>query len=626
MRPLKEIIKLILRPGLRRSLVEVFFLFFLVILLTATVFYITGEEMMIQKFNRGVVFDESTYPDEVLESFVMSRISHSTRQQKKSLSEKDSKLLDDFLKKISTDISNTFDKGEFDLALKRYLDSALVGRGDPIYITPLDPTALNDLSQTHMSPARVFGVFSNKPEVLLIPLLLVILAFLMAPRILKPVKELTKAAENLTTGDWDSPIKVEERDEIAKLANAFDIMRETLREKVNNLEMTTQELAKELAEKNVTLDRAKLLQRRLVPDYYEKGQLKVATGFMPMEEMGGDFVDMQDIGGGRIAFIFGDVEGHGVPSSFNMMSVLTVFRLRIHEKMSPTEIAGEINRMICRDREFPDSTYTATALTGVIDINQGTIEIVNSGHPNPILWSSKTNACYEITEGNPVLGISEEYLFKSVTITIVENDKLLLFTDGLIWLTDNDGNYFGAERLMDILAQDHDLTVEQIITRITERIRRFKAPHQTHEDDILFSVFALEPEAWSYLQIPPGTKDEVIDDIIRHLEREHIPNHIISDFRLAMDELITNALAHGIKGDPTRKIHIRYTISRGEIRMRIRDEGEGFKHDSKTFLLDSANIYEAGHRGLYLVKAIMDEMVYNEKGNEVTIVKKIRDV
>ena len=60
-----------------------------------------------------------------------------------------------------------------------------------------------------------------------------------------------------------------------------------------------------------------------------------------------------------------------------------------------------------------------------------------------------------------------------------------------------------------------------------------------------------------------------------------------------------------------------------EVRMQVTDEGEGFPRDIATFLLDKSQIYEPGKRGVYLVKSIMDEMIYNEKGNEVTIVKRI---
>jgi len=624
MRHLNEIIQLILRPGLRRSLVEVFFLFFLVILLTATFFYITGQEMMLKKLNSGITLDELQIPVELLDPMFASAVNQVLKENGKQLTDEERKALDLYVSRIRPDIVKNIDKKELNRTIEQFLNERLAADNKALYVAPVDETTLKDLMSTHISPGRIFGVFANKPEVLLIPLLLVVLALLMAPRILKPIKDLTRAAENLATGDWNTRIEVKEQDEIATLAGAFEIMRENIREKVQRLEMTTQELAKELAEKSMTLDRARELQRRLVPSYYERSNLKVATGFMPMEELGGDFVDLQDIGGDRLAFIFGDVEGHGISASFNMMAILTMFRFRIHGETPPDQLAIELNHMIFRDHENPDKAFTATALVGIIDLNAGKIEIVNAGHPNPVLWSEKLGQCVEITQGYPILGISDENEYKSTTIDVGENDKLLLFTDGLMWITDKDGNYFGTERLTEILCQDHDLEADQIITRISDRIRRFMTNNQIHIDDILFALFSFEPEIWSYLQIPPLTKESVMDEIIHQFEKEKIPNHIISDFRLAMDELITNAMIHGNLGDLYKKIFIKYSIGRGEVRMKIRDEGEGFKHDAKIFLLDSASLFEVGRRGIYLVKSIMDEMFYNDKGNEVTIIKKIK--
>jgi len=70
-----------------------------------------------------------------------------------------------------------------------------------------------------------------------------------------------------------------------------------------------------------------------------------------------------------------------------------------------------------------------------------------------------------------------------------------------------------------------------------------------------------------------------------------------------------------------RRIHVTADIQRSEARFVIRDDGPGFDAAAwmkKPILL---NADDAGHRGLSLVRSIMDEVQYNAAGNEVTLIK-----
>jgi len=620
MRPVKQYAKFVLKPGLRRALVEVFLLFFLVIALAVVFFYMAGEELMLDNFRDGDMMENIQLPSELIQPVIDSAIDSAADEIARNHPDAGEWLSKD----LKTEYRKHLDKDEFEKCILDHYKSILhISDGDSIYITRIDTDTKNDLSKSYINPGRFYRALFAKPEVLLIPLLLIFLAFLMAPRILKSIKTLTISAENLATGDLDTEISVDEIDEVGILGRALDKMRINLKENIIELQNTAHELANELNEKNVMLDKARNLQRSFFPEYVEKGSLKVATGFMPCEDLGGDFFDLLDLGAGKICFIFGDVEGHGISASFNMMSVLTVFRLRCRENPNPEYIAHEINEMIFRERDDISRQFSATALIGIIDMNTDNVTFVNAGHPNPIIWRSRKEAAEELTDGNPLLGIQENYIYKTVTLDIEEDDKLLLYTDGLIWNVNADGEYFGIERLSDLFARNCDLQAEDIINIINDQIKRFKSAKQQNDDDILFSVFSFEAERWSYLQIPPLTKDDAITEIVNSLEKFGIPNDIISDFHLSMDELITNAIYHGNREDKSKNVYVKYMYNHSEVRMQVSDEGEGFLRDSSTFFLDREQIYEAGKRGIYLVKSLMDEMFYNEKGNEVTIVKRI---
>jgi len=70
-----------------------------------------------------------------------------------------------------------------------------------------------------------------------------------------------------------------------------------------------------------------------------------------------------------------------------------------------------------------------------------------------------------------------------------------------------------------------------------------------------------------------------------------------------------------------RRIHVRVQITREKAVITIRDEGLGFDPESLPDPTDAANLEKPGGRGVMLMQAFADEVIYNEKGNEVTLVK-----
>jgi anti-sigma regulatory factor (Ser/Thr protein kinase) len=106
---------------------------------------------------------------------------------------------------------------------------------------------------------------------------------------------------------------------------------------------------------------------------------------------------------------------------------------------------------------------------------------------------------------------------------------------------------------------------------------------------------------------------------------------IMTSFR----ELLLNAMEHGAKFDPKAKIHVGYLRTSRMVLYYVRDPGTGFElattdhsalnNPKEDQLRHIAVRIEKGLRaggfGIYLAKELMDDVVYNEIGNEVIIVK-----
>jgi CheY-like chemotaxis protein len=102
------------------------------------------------------------------------------------------------------------------------------------------------------------------------------------------------------------------------------------------------------------------------------------------------------------------------------------------------------------------------------------------------------------------------------------------------------------------------------------------------------------------------------------------------ELRLALEEIVRNAIEWGNKNDPTKMLRLSYCLLLDRITFRVEDEGKGFDPASlKDPSLDPrAHIQErraSGKRmggwGIFLARKMVDEVTFNRKGNVVFLTK-----
>ena len=119
----------------------------------------------------------------------------------------------------------------------------------------------------------------------------------------------------------------------------------------------------------------------------------------------------------------------------------------------------------------------------------------------------------------------------------------------------------------------------------------------------------------------PQSRETVEKAIMEVLERRSCGEDVLFAVRLALEEAVVNAIRHGNKSDPDKKIHISYLVENARLVINVEDEGEGFDLDSVPDPTAEENL-EADHgRGILLMRVYMDEVVYSERGNRVTLIK-----
>ena len=95
----------------------------------------------------------------------------------------------------------------------------------------------------------------------------------------------------------------------------------------------------------------------------------------------------------------------------------------------------------------------------------------------------------------------------------------------------------------------------------------------------------------------------------------------IFGIHLALEEALVNAVKHGNSGQSGKKVMVEYCATDQKFEITIEDQGPGFVPVEVPDPREKSNLYKSSGRGLLLMRAYMDKVEFNEKGNLIRLVK-----
>jgi len=95
---------------------------------------------------------------------------------------------------------------------------------------------------------------------------------------------------------------------------------------------------------------------------------------------------------------------------------------------------------------------------------------------------------------------------------------------------------------------------------------------------------------------------------------------------VAIRESVINAIRHGNQNDASKRVFVDFDRDASELRIRVRDEGDGFDPDTLADPLAPENLLKASGRGIFLIRSFMDDVRLqraSEGGMEVLMIKRV---
>ena len=188
------------------------------------------------------------------------------------------------------------------------------------------------------------------------------------------------------------------------------------------------------------LREAREIQDNLLPKKLpEVAGYQVAAITQPLRFVGGDYYSVVRISERHTALCIADVAGKGLPAALLMSSLQAALKPLICQRLAPRELCHRLNRILC------DLTPVGKFISffyAVLDGVDNRLTYCNAGH-NPPLLIRGDGTFMELKAAGAVLGQFLRWLYEQIELQMRRDDKLLLFTDGLVEACNADEESFG---------------------------------------------------------------------------------------------------------------------------------------------------------------------------------------
>lgn len=387
---------------------------------------------------------------------------------------------------------------------------------------------------------------------------------------------------------------------------------------------------------------------------------------------------------GDINVLLGDFTGHGLSSAIGAIPLSDTFRTMTDKGYGPLDIVKQINRKM--HRLLPTHMFLALSMVS-FSISERVAYVWNAGMEDIFIFDASTGLLkHRIASFHPPLGIVAHLLneIKPEVIPLGEQDRIILYSDGIVEARNRSGNFFGEQRLIEAtqqgfedgdvqghiiaalevfcedLPQDDDVSLVDINCDVAlyDDLTNMNSSEQVVDTtDVDIELNGETMEQWTWQMSLLGNKLSHVNPvplIMNQLQELEGPGDHWHSLFTVLTELYVNALDHGVlKLDSAMKnspegfaqyfeekdlrlenidknsfvkiqLHHETVETGGRLSITIVDSGNGFEFSPwiENDLCEDTSLAtnQFSGRGIKLVRQICKKLLYLENGSVVKAV------
>ncbi|MBU0475391.1 MAG: SpoIIE family protein phosphatase [Bacteroidetes bacterium] len=257
---------------------------------------------------------------------------------------------------------------------------------------------------------------------------------------------------------------------------------------IENSILFKETLEKQKLEKDLEI--AKKIQRNLLPSKLPKMKnFEIAAFNNAAKQVGGDYYDALKLSDGKILVAIADVSGKGVQAALLMANLQAFLQAISKQNKELGEASNLLNDLVS------DNTSDGRFITffwGILNDETLNFESVNMGHNPPLII--RDGKIIKLKVGGMIMGVMPTIApYKKEITTLMKDDLVILFTDGITEAMDQDQNEFSDEKLEELSLTLSNNSAEESLEKILDAVNKHTDGTE-QSDDITCIVIKVKRE------------------------------------------------------------------------------------------------------------------------------------
>ncbi|MHA7812694.1 MAG: SpoIIE family protein phosphatase [Phycisphaerales bacterium] len=237
------------------------------------------------------------------------------------------------------------------------------------------------------------------------------------------------------------------------------------------------------------LDAAGRAQRMLLPEPEGVvGNLGYTMSMRPGRHVAGDLFGVVSLDGGRVCVFLGDVSGKGAGAAIMMATTQSYLHAMLEETNDLAVVMNRLNHHIAH-RSY--GGMFVTMWIGMFspqdDAGRSEITFVDAGHGHWMLTNPDRASTQPEYKGGVVLGIAPDYQYMPESFHLDSDQRLVLFSDGIVEQTGPDGDEeHGIDRVRSLLRQS--VSTKEDVEQLLQAVIAYAQSEQLDDDTTVASI------------------------------------------------------------------------------------------------------------------------------------------